>query len=98
MNSPQASAPRSLIVFNVGSSSIKYRLFAADSASVGEALAEGRFDRQADVGGSSEPSTQDLALIASVLDEAANSAPGRPIEAAGHRIVHGGREFLASVR
>jgi acetate kinase len=97
MTPPLDSTPRSLIVFNVGSSSLKYQLFAFDGTLVGEALAHGNFERHASVGGTDEPSPADIALLSQALEEAEKSAPGRPISAAGHRVVHGGRVFLASI-
>jgi acetate kinase len=97
MNAPRDSTPRSLIVFNVGSSSLKYQLFASDGARVGESLAHGKLDRQASVGGSDAATAADIALIADVLAKAERAAPDRSIAAAGHRIVHGGRDFTRSV-
>ena len=47
MNARHDPPPRSLIVFNVGSSSLKFQLFAFDGVRVGETLAQGRFERQA---------------------------------------------------
>src|ERR1700689_2781302 len=97
MKPPRDSTPRSLIVFNVGSSSLKYQLFAFDGALVGEALAHGKFERPASVGGTDEPTPADIALLSQALEEAGKSAPDRPIAAAGHRVVHGGRIFTGSV-
>jgi acetate kinase len=91
------SSPRSLIVFNVGSSSLKYQLFAFDGGRVGDTLAQRKFERQASVGGAGEPSPADMALLTEALEGAARAAPDRPICAAGHRIVHGGREFAGAV-
>jgi len=87
MTPPRDSTPRSLIVFNVGSSSLKYQLFAFDGALVGEALAHGKFERQTSVGGTDEPTPADIALLSQTLEEAEKSAPGRPIAGAGHRII-----------
>jgi len=78
MTPPLDSTPRSLIVFNVGSSSLKYQLFAFDGTLVGEALAHGNFERHASVGGTDEPSPADSAL-SQALEEAEKSAPGRPV-------------------
>ena len=97
MKPPHDSTPRSLIVFNVGSSSLKYQLLAFDGALVGEALAHGKFERQTSVGGTDEPTPADIALLSQTLEEAEKSAPGRPIAGAGHRVVHGGRIFTGSV-
>ena len=97
MIAPQPLEPRSLIVFNVGSSSVKYQLFAFEGARAGATLAQGRFDRQASVGGAGEASAADKALLAGVLEEAARAAPERPIGAVGHRVVHGGRDFSKAV-
>jgi acetate kinase len=97
MTAPDDSPKRSLIVFNVGSSSLKYQSFALDGSRVGATLAHGRFDRQASVGGTGEPSPADAALLAEALAEAERRAPDRPICAAGHRVVHGGRAFSKSV-
>jgi acetate kinase len=97
MNARSNPPPRSLIVFNVGSSSLKYQLFAFDGAHVGATLAQGKSERQASVGGAGEASPADVALLTSVLDQAAQAAPDRPICGAGHRVVHGGREFTGAV-
>ena len=97
MNARHDPPPRSLIVFNVGSSSLKFQLFAFDGVRVGETLAQGRFERQASVGGAGEASPADIALLTDVLVQAAHAAPDRPICAAGHRVVHGGREFTRAV-
>jgi len=89
---------RGLLVFNVGSSSVKYQLFALDGAQVGASLARGLIERAAGVGASSDPSPADLKLVARALEEAQTAARGLPLRAVGHRIVHGGREFAGAAR
>jgi acetate kinase len=82
-----------LLVFNVGSSSVKYARFSiAGTGSDPVLLAKGHIDREAGLGGPEEVGDADRALIAAVLD-GAESGGGGPVAAVGHRIVHGGRRF-----
>ncbi|TXK19673.1 acetate/propionate family kinase [Homoserinibacter sp. GY 40078] len=77
---------RRVFVLNVGSSSIKYRVVDLET---GEALAEGLVERIG-VRGSGVPDHH--AAIVQVLDELRDV----PIDAVGHRVVHGGTRFVQS--
>ena len=72
-----------VFVLNAGSSSIKYRALAVDTGAV---LADGRVERIG-VPGSGVP--DHAAALATVLGEIRDV----PIDAVGHRIVHGGERF-----
>jgi acetate kinase len=81
-----------LVVLNVGSSSVKYAVFAMSPdgpREIGRALSA-RATRLARAG---EVSVEDRALIGSILDTVEREH-GAPV-AVGHRVVHGGRAFLA---
>lgn len=78
---------RSVFVLNTGSSSIKYRI--VDPVS-GEALAGGALDRIGEPGSATADHAQALVEIRQRLDHL-------PIDAVGHRIVHGGSRFTAPV-
>jgi acetate kinase len=75
-----------VFVLNAGSSSIKYRVLEVNDGSV---LADGIVDRIGEPG-SGVP--DHAAAMATVLPEIA----GVPIDAVGHRIVHGGELFTAA--
>jgi acetate kinase len=75
-----------LLVLNCGSSSVKYKLFAGDPP---RALLDGQVDR---IGSPSAPDHR--AAIATVFEALADHGP---IDAVGHRVVHGGERFRASV-
>jgi acetate kinase len=82
-----------ILVFNVGSSSVKHARFSVGPAGTDPVLrAKGHIDRDAGLDGTEEVGEADRALIAAVLDEA-ESGDGGPVAAVGHRIVHGGRRF-----
>jgi acetate kinase len=78
---------RSVFVLNAGSSSIKYRV--VDPVD-GAALASGSLDRIGEPGSSTADHAQALVEIRARL-------AGIPIDAVGHRIVHGGRLFTTPV-
>ncbi|CAA9318728.1 MAG: Acetate kinase [uncultured Microvirga sp.] len=84
------------LVFNVGSSSVKYARFLAEAGDEPVLRDRRQADRDAGLGGTAEVSQADQHLIATILTEA-ETAEGRPVAAIGHRIVHGGRRFEASV-
>ena len=75
----------SILVFNCGSSSIKYTLFEKD---LGEVIQHGMEDRVTDY-------TLSLDKIYCDLDTRLSGGLGS-IEAVGHRVVHGGRRFRHS--
>jgi acetate kinase len=91
-----------ILVINAGSSSIKFVLFAADMTKLisGNANEIGSASKL-DVGGSSVsvPFEDHLAALSACLD--AIEAHGHPLadlEAAAHRVVHGGTRFTAPCR
>jgi acetate kinase len=84
----------SLLVLNVGSSSVKYATFIRDGADLAE-VARGQQARQAGLYDGEAIGADDLKLVGDVL-EAAECEHGA-LEAVGHRIVHGGRAFFAPV-
>lgn len=86
------SDPGLYLVFNVGSSSVKFARFLGAAGGDPVLREKGQVERDAGLGGSEEVAEADRALIAGVLDEA-EAAEGREITAVGHRIVHGGRAF-----
>ena len=77
---------RTVFVLNVGSSSIKYQLLEVDDGTV---LADGLVERIG-VPGSGVP--DHATALATVLAE----LEGHPIDAVGHRVVHGGTRFVAA--
>lgn len=77
---------RHVFVLNTGSSSVKYRVVDAVS---GEVTASGLIDR---IGEPGSETPDHRAAIARILDRLA----GVPIDAVGHRIVHGGELFSAA--
>ena len=84
----------SILVLNVGSSSVKFATFAR--APTGEQeLSRGQRARAAGLAPGDAIADDDLALVAEMLD-AAERAHGA-LEAVGHRVVHGGRAFFAPV-
>ncbi len=85
----------SLLVLNVGSSSVKYATYVRDGTSLPE-VARGQQARQAGLGHGEAIAADDLALVAGILDAAERDHGA--LEAVGHRMVHGGRAFLAPVR
>ena len=80
------SGIRSVFVLNTGSSSVKYRVVDAVS---GELAATGLVDR---IGEPGSETADHRAAIAGILDELA----GVPIDAVGHRIVHGGDRYTTA--
>ncbi len=72
-----------ILVLNVGSSSLKYKLFAMPAETV---LAEGASD--------TAPGDSPEGAAAQVIDKCRSSG----IDAVGHRVVHGGPRFSAPVR
>jgi len=75
-----------ILALNVGSSSLKAALF--------EAGAEPNAIARTKIDGAAGPDR----AIASALDWVGSAAAGRELAAAGHRVVHGGDRFHASVR
>lgn len=84
----------SLLVLNIGSSSVKYATYLRDAGRWSEG-ARAQQARAAGLGEGDAIAPEDLALVAGIL-EAAERAHGA-LEAVGHRVVHGGRAFLAPV-
>ena len=84
----------SILVLNVGSSSVKFATFAHADGRLVE-RARGQRARAAGLGHGEAIGDADLALVTEIL-EAAEREHGA-IRAVGHRIVHGGRAFLAPV-
>ena len=80
------SGIRSVFVLNTGSSSVKYRVVDAVS---GEVAATGLIDR---IGEPGSDTPDHRAAIARILDELA----GVPLDAVGHRIVHGGDRYVTA--
>ncbi len=75
-----------ILVLNCGSSSVKYQLFRGDPP---QSLLDGQVDR---IGGAG--ADDHTGAIAAVFDALADHGP---IDAVGHRVVHGGERFRASV-
>lgn len=85
--------PGLILVFNVGSSSVKTARFLGGPVGTDPVQrAKGQVDRDAGLGATDEVAEGDRALIAAILTEAEH-AEGRPVRAVGHRVVHGGRRF-----
>lgn len=84
----------SILVLNVGSSSVKFAAFARTDAGLRE-LSRGQQARAAGLSAGRAISEADLALVADLLSGAERDH-GR-IDAVGHRMVHGGRAFSAPV-
>ncbi len=80
------SGIRSVFVLNTGSSSVKFRVVDAVS---GEVAATGLIDR---IGEPGSDTPDHRAAIARILDELAHV----PIDAVGHRIVHGGDRYVTA--
>jgi acetate kinase len=80
------SGIRSVFVLNTGSSSVKYRVVDAVS---GEVAATGLIDR---IGEPGSETPDHRAAIARILEE----LRGVPIDAVGHRIVHGGDRYVTA--
>lgn len=100
-----------ILTFNIGSSSIKFALYDHDGS--GSVLARGQVEgigrapqlRAAFGGdasldetapGGAEAGQQELALW--LLDEIARRRPEVTVAAVAHRVVHGGRDYVAPVR
>ena len=79
-----------VLALNAGSSSVKYALFEGDSA---EPLASGLVDLERESIGYEEAGSRAV----EAARKAAESPGSRPIEAVGHRVVHGGSIYRASV-
>lgn len=99
-----------VLVFNVGSSSVKFTVFDVSEAGEGEWLARGeiehfpdgfRFQARDRHGAALADETvraADAQPLGHLLQWLAAHANGRPLLGVGHRIVHGGAEFTAPVR
>jgi acetate kinase len=83
------STIRSVFVLNTGSSSVKYRVV---DAVTGEVAATGVLDRigEAGSGAHDHGAADHSAAIATILQR----LDGIPIDAVGHRIVHGGERYV----
>ncbi len=75
---------RSVFVLNTGSSSVKYRVVDAET---GEVAATGLLDRIGEPGSGVSDHRDAIATILQRLD-------GIPVDAVGHRIVHGGERYV----
>ena len=84
-----------LVVLNVGSSSVKYAVFAMSLAGPRE-TGRAQSSRATRLARTGEVSAEDRTLIGSILDGVERDHGA--ITAVGHRVVHGGRAFLAPVR
>lgn len=84
-----SATPRTVLVLNTGSSSLKYQLIQPDS---GESLADGILERIGD-----DPAVPDheaaLRLAFDLLAEADFSPDSSSLVAVGHRVVHGGEDL-----
>lgn len=98
-----------ILVVNAGSSSLKLAAFVGDRLELRAGLErtnESSNDRKfklADGTGQiiplgTQPPADGSALLPVVLDTLAARLPGRGVAAVGHRVVHGGDRFAASVR
>lgn len=104
---PEAEARVRVLVFNAGSSSLKFGLFAIGTAA--EQVLKGSFERFRDGGarlclsgaGGAEEATVPVAGIAAAIARVPAILAGRgldALDAIGHRIVHGGASFTAPLR
>lgn len=75
---------RNVFVLNVGSSSVKYKVLDADT---GEVFAEGIIERIGEYG-------SEVPDHAAAFDRIRGTLAGIPIDAVGHRVVHGGTRFV----
>lgn len=83
-----------ILVLNVGSSSVKFAAFARAGDDLRE-VARGLTPRPAILGRAGAIATSDLELIAGIVDRVERDHG--IVRAVGHRVVHGGREFCAPV-
>ena len=84
----------SILVLNVGSSSVKFAIFVRRDGGLAE-IARGNRARAAGLAQGEAINEVDVALVADTLETAEREIGS--LEAVGHRIVHGGRAFLAPV-
>jgi acetate kinase len=96
-----------ILVFNCGSSSLKFALFDFGSEKDGKILSRGEFEAIGKPSGqmtiesagakrtkpSPNSSHADAAIV--VLDEIASASEGRKLDAIAHRVVHGGPDIVA---
>lgn len=82
----------SILILNVGSSSVKFASFVVEAGFVVE-RERGQRARSSSLGQTGDVSAADRALIVSVLDEIEQKFGA--LAAVGHRVVHGGRAFFA---
>lgn len=75
---------RNVFVLNVGSSSVKYKVLDVDT---GETFADGVIERIGEYG-------SDVPDHATALERIRGKLAGIPIDAVGHRVVHGGTRFV----
>lgn len=85
----------SILVLNVGSSSVKFATFAHADGRLVE-RGRGQRARAAGLGHGEAIGDGDLALVTEILETSEREHGA--LRAVGHRIVHGGRAFLAPVR
>lgn len=83
-----------VLVVNSGSSSIKYQL--VDEAT-GERVAQGLVERIGEAGSAIPDHTAGFAAMVEALREGGRPVDELGIVAVGHRVVHGGSEFIAPV-
>ncbi|NQT07252.1 MAG: acetate/propionate family kinase, partial [Candidatus Omnitrophica bacterium] len=84
----RSSAQNCILVFNCGSSSVKWQLFNMEDESL---IAKGSVEKIGEEGG---PASHEIA-IQSIVDEL--PVEREAIKALGHRVVHGGEDFIDSV-
>lgn len=83
-----------LLVFNAGSSSLKYRLFELAGDDVPVEKARGEIER---IGEGGEAPADHAMAVRRALDDLRRHAEGR-FEACAHRVVHGGQRFSDPAR
>lgn len=84
-----------ILALNGGSSSLKFALFRAASGSAFERIAAGRFETRPPETGRAPDADAALEQVAQAI---AKHAGLESIDAAGHRIVHGGPQYTAPAR
>lgn len=84
-----------LLVFNTGSSSLKYALFSADDSDV-VPLADGLVERLGETGGDMADYAAAFAKVFAELKQSGHLS-GRRLLGIGHRVVHGGEAFDRAV-
>jgi len=72
-----------ILVFNAGSSSLKYELFESEKAGTLKVIHKGHFDNHG----------KEIKDFEKVVRDAIKSLPRQDIDAIGHRVVHGGEKY-----